>query len=114
MAEILVMLIYSDFVSQRMGANGAIHFPQYEFFYTLWMFVRRDLLTPDCDANFYGVFVPVIVFLTECSEMTSTGLLTIDVIFLCERKAQGCENVSVRLGRNDRRICLNPDVFKMI
>lgn len=26
------------------------------------MFVRCDLLTPDRDANFYGVFVPVIVF----------------------------------------------------
>lgn len=44
MAEILVILIYSDFVSQRMGANDReINFPAYEFFSSLWVFVRRDL-----------------------------------------------------------------------
>lgn len=31
MTEILVIFIYSDFVSQRMGIDdGAIHFPAYE------------------------------------------------------------------------------------
>lgn len=78
------------------------------------MFVRCELLTPDCNANFYGVFVPLIVFLTECFEMTSAGLLMSYRMNLCDVFYVREKHKMVRMyslsetGRNDCRICLNP------